>query len=79
MDWLNPYSLSTFDPIPIKALEGNTVILDEHTRCVCTVMSDLDTILVDYEEETLKLDMSIECVFECVTVKDKIYYITILT
>ena len=37
MDWLNPYSLSTFDPIPLKALEGDTVILDEHTRCVFTV------------------------------------------
>ena len=42
-------------------------------------MSDLDTISVDYDEETLKLDMSIGCVIECVTVNDKIYYITILT
>lgn len=66
--------MSAFDLIPIKALEGDTVILDGHTRCVCTVMSDLDTISVDYDEETLKLDMSIECVIECVIVNGKIYY-----
>ena len=55
-------------------LEDNAVILDGHTECVCTVMSDLDTISVDYDEETLKLDVSIECVIERVIVNDKIYY-----
>ena len=73
MDWFNPDSLSAFDPIPIKAHEDNAVILDGHTRCAFTVMSDLYTISVDYEE-TLKLDMSIECVIECVIVNDKTYY-----
>ena len=63
--WFDPADLSSFEPIPIKLLDGNIIMTDGHTRAVAALRSGLDTVPLIWDTDDLDWDMYRRCVEEC--------------
>ena len=62
--WFNPNDLSNFEPIPIKEIDDEYVVVDGHTRLVVAIMANLDSVPLCYEEEEWDWEMYRECIKE---------------
>ena len=60
--WFDPKAFSTFDPIPIKMLNGIPVMTDGHTRAVAAIRAGLNAVPVIMDEDDLDREMYQECV-----------------
>ena len=63
--WLNPEDLSGFEPIPVKILDGVSVMTDGHTRAVAALRAGLTTVPLAADEDDLDWEMYRRCVQEC--------------
>ena len=65
--WLNPNDLTSFEPIPVKILDGVPVMTDGHTRACAAIMAGLERVPLVWDEDELRWDMYRKCVEECRT------------
>lgn len=63
--WFNPGDLSSFEPIPVKLLDGEPVMTDGHTRAVAALRAGLDAVPLVWDEDELDWDMYRACVAAC--------------
>lgn len=63
--WLKPEDLSSFEPIPVKLLDGVPVMTDGHTRAVAALRAGLDAVPLVWDEDELDWDMYRACVKAC--------------
>ncbi len=63
--WLQPEELSSFEPIPVKLLDGALVMTDGHTRAAAALLAGLDEVPLVWDEDELDWDMYRRCVEEC--------------
>ena len=63
--WLNPNDLTSFEPIPVKILDGVPVMTDGHTRACAAIMAGLERVPLAWDEDELSWDMYRKCVEEC--------------
>ncbi len=63
--WLRPEDLSSFEPIPVKLLDGLPVMTDGHTRAVAALRAGLETVPLVWDEDELAWDLYRVCVAAC--------------
>ena len=63
--WFDPSDLSSFEPIPVKMLNGIPVMTDGHTRAVAALQAKLDSVPLVWECDNLSWEMYRRCVSEC--------------
>ena len=63
--WLKPEDLSSFEPIPVKLLDGVPVMTDGHTRAAAALRAGLETVPLVWDEDELDWDMYRACVKAC--------------
>ncbi len=54
-EWFEPAGRTGFDPIPVKILEGRTVITDGHTRAVAACLAGWDSVPVYFDTDALDM------------------------
>ena len=54
-EWLEINDMDNFDPIPVKKLDGKTMMTDGHTRAVATHLAGLDSVPVYWDEDELDM------------------------
>ncbi|MBO4380772.1 MAG: ParB/RepB/Spo0J family partition protein [Clostridia bacterium] len=63
--WFNPEDFRSFEPIPIKLLDGAYVMTDGHTRATAAIRAGLEKVPLVWDEDELSWDMYRKCVEEC--------------
>lgn len=63
--WFNPRDLSSFEPIPVKRLNGKIIFIDGHTRACAAWQAGLQKIFVCWYDEELDWEMYEKCVEQC--------------
>lgn len=63
--WFNKNDLSNFEPIPLKYLNGEFVIVDGHTRAIVAIKNGLDKVPFEIEKEEWDWEMYYNCINEC--------------
>ena len=64
----NKDDLSNSEPIPIKLLNGVSVITDGHTRAVIAIKSGLTKVSLVWDEDETDWDMYQRCVDACLRI-----------
>ncbi len=65
-NWFDRGDLSSFEPIPIKLINGKPVMTDGHTRAVAAIKAGLLYVPLVWEDEELDWYMYKKCVEACV-------------
>lgn len=63
--WFEPSDLSSFEPIPVKMLDGALVMTDGHTRAVAALRAGIEMIPAVWDTDNLDWEMYRRCVEEC--------------
>ena len=63
--WLKPEDPASFEPIPVKLLDGIPVMTDGHTRAVAALRAGLDAVPLVWDEDDLDWEMYRACVKAC--------------
>ena len=63
--WFEPNDLKTFEPIPVKLLDGVPVMTDGHTRAVAACRAGLDRVPLVWDTDELNWTMYRMCVAAC--------------
>lgn len=63
--WFDPTDLSTFDPIPVKYLNGCVIFTDGHTRAWVAHSAGLKTVPLAWDPDALDWDLYQLCVDAC--------------
>lgn len=64
-EWFQPKDLSSFEPIPIKKLNGNIIFTDGHTRAWVAYEVGLTEVPVIWDEDDLDWELYQKCVDAC--------------
>ncbi len=65
LKWFNPEDCDSYDPIPIKKLNGKIIFTDGHTRAYATYLKGIEKIKVYWDEDVLDWNAYQICVDWC--------------
>ena len=65
MEWFDPSDLSSFEPIPVRWIDGKPVMLDGHTRAVAALNAGIKNVPICLEPAEWDWEMYRRCVREC--------------
>ncbi|WP_314850692.1 hypothetical protein [uncultured Solobacterium sp.] len=63
--WFHKDDLSSFEPLPVKVLDGIPILTDGHTRAVAAILAGLESVPLVYEEDELDWNLYHYCVEQC--------------
>ena len=63
--WFRKDDLSSFEPLPVKVLDGIPILTDGHTRAVAAILTGLESVPLVYEEDELDWNLYRYCVEQC--------------
>lgn len=63
--WFRHDDLSSFEPLPVKMLDGMAVLTDGHTRAVAALQAGLEAVPLVWDQDELDWEMYRRCVQEC--------------
>lgn len=65
LKWFNPKDYNSYEPIPIKELDGELIFTDGHTRAYAAYLKGVKTIKVYFDEDELDWNLYRTCVKWC--------------
>ncbi len=65
LKWFNPKDYNSYEPIPIKKLDGKLIFTDGHTRAYAAYLKGVKTIKVYFDEDELDWNLYRICVNWC--------------
>lgn len=65
LKWFNPKDYNSYEPIPIKELDGKLIFTDGHTRAYAAYLKGVKTIKVYFDEDELDWNLYRTCVNWC--------------
>jgi hypothetical protein len=64
--WFSPSQIKSYEPLPIKELDGVVFFTDGHTRALAAYISGIKVTKVYWDEDELDWDVYRECIKWCI-------------